>query len=260
MSEAPRLNRAKQLLASGKPIFGLIATIPGVQTTQILANADFDWLLIDMEHGPIDAGAAHAMIVATAGTGTVPFARVPWTHAWQAKTVMDLGALGIEFPMTCSRADAEQLVRAVRYPPLGERLWGPFFAPMRWGCSMPQYIEQARSDVLAIATIEHPVAVENIEAIVETPGLDVAVIGPGDLAMSLGIPGEFEHPKFKAAVAKAEGAIARSRVALGGVARTPEAIRPMLDRGYRMLALAGFDWMLLQQASASWLEKARTVS
>ncbi len=256
MSEGQRLNRAKALLAAGKPIFGLISTISGVQTTQILARAGFDWLLIDMEHGPIDVAAAHAMIVATAGTGTVPFVRVPWTHAWQAKTVMDLGALGIEFPMTCTSEDAGQLVRAVRYPPAGERLWGPFYAPLRWGRRMDQYIDEARDDILAIATIEHPKAIENIDAIVDTPGLDVAVIGPGDLAMSLGIPGEFDHPKFKSAVARAESAIANSPVALGGVARSPEEIRPMLDRGYRMLALCGFDWMLLQQASGQWLERA----
>jgi len=257
-SDTAGLNRAKQLLLAGKPIFGLIVTIPSIQVVQILASAGFDWLLIDLEHAPIDLGSAHAMIVATAGSNTVPFARTAWTHPWQAKALMDLGALGVEFPMTCTAEQAARLVRSVRYPPAGERLWGPFYAPMRWGKPMPEYIEQARDSVLSIATIEHPRGVQNIQEIVQTPGLDLAVIGPGDLAMSMGIPGQFDHPELKAAVAKAEEAILKSKVALGGVARTPEEAKQMIDRGYRLLALGGFDWRVLQQTCAAFLEQARS--
>jgi 4-hydroxy-2-oxoheptanedioate aldolase len=90
---------------------------------------------------------------------------------------------------------------------------GPFYAPMRWGQSMPQYIEAANANVLAIVTIEHPDAVRNIDEVMSTPGLDLAVIGPGDLAMSLGIPGQFDHPKFKEAVASAEDLVASSAAA-----------------------------------------------
>lgn len=252
-----RLNRIKELLQTGKPSFGIIATVPGVQVVQTLASAGFDWVLIDQEHAPVDMGSVHAMIVATAATQTVPFVRIPWTHPWQAKTVMDLGALGVCFPMTCTGEQAAQAVRAVRYPPEGDRFWGPFYAPMRWGRSMANYIEDARADVLSIATIEHPSAVDNIDEIAATPGLDLAFIGPGDLAMSLGIPGQFEHPKFKEAVARAEAGLLKSQVALGGVARTPDQAKLMLDRGYRALVLGGFDWMLLQQAGQKLLEDVR---
>jgi 4-hydroxy-2-oxoheptanedioate aldolase len=252
-----RLNRIKGLLQAGKPSFGIIATVPGVQVVQVLASAGFDWVIIDQEHAPVDMGSAHAMIVATAGTQTVPFVRIPWTHPWQAKTVMDLGALGVCFPMTCTGEQAAQVVRAVRYPPEGDRFWGPFYAPMRWGGSMANYIEDARADVLSIATIEHPSAVDNIDEIAATPGLDLAFIGPGDLAMSLGIPGQFDHPKFKDAVARAEAGLLKSKVALGGVARTVDQAKQMLDRGYRALVLGGFDWMLLQQAGQKLLEDVR---
>lgn len=249
-------NRLKHVLAAGEPSFGLIATIPSIQAVQILANAGVDWLIIDMEHGPIDVSSAHAMIVATAGTSTVPFVRLPWSHPWQAKPALDLGALGIVFPMICTREQAEGAVRSVRYPPAGDRLWGPFYAPMRWTQSMPQYVEAANENVLAIATIEHPDAVRNIDEVMSVPGLDLAFIGPGDLAMSLGIPAQFDHPKFKAAVAEAEAGILRSKVPLGGVARTPDQAKQMLDRGYRALVF-GFDWMLLHQAAARFLEEVR---
>ena len=252
----PEFNRLRGALAAGEPTFGLIATIRSIQTVQILARAGVDWLIIDMEHGPIDVSSAHAMIVATSGTSTVPLVRLPWSHPWQAKPAMDLGALGIVFPMICSREAAEAAVRSVRYPPDGDRLWGPFYAPLRWGQDMSGYIDAANENMLAIATIEHPNAVRNIDEIMAVPGLDLAFIGPGDLAMSLGIPGQFDHPKFRAAVAEAEAGILRSRVPLGGVARTPDQAKQMLDRGYRAIVF-GFDWTLLQQAAARFLEDVR---
>ena len=258
MTEAPntKLNRVKGALAAGEPSFGLIATIPSIQTVQTLASAGVDWLIIDMEHGPIDIASVHAMIVATAGTETVPFVRLPWSHPWQAKPAMDLGALGIVFPMICTHEQAQAAVRSVRYPPAGDRLWGPFYAPMRWNQAMPRYIDAANESMLAIITIEHPDAVRNIEEIMSVPGLDLAFIGPGDLAMSLGISGQFDHPKLKAAVAEAEAGILRSKVPLGGVARTPDQAKQMLDRGYRAVVF-GFDWLLLQQAAARFLEEVR---
>lgn len=123
----------------------------------------------------------------------------------------------------------------------------------RWG----DYIEQANEHILCIGTIEHPAAVDNIDEIAATPGLDIAFIGPGDLAMNLGIPGQYDHPRFKEAIARAEVGLLKSKVALGGVARTAEQAKKMLDIGYRVLVLGGFDWMLLQQAGRNLLDEVR---
>lgn len=248
------INPLRDRLNAGKPSFGLIATIPSIQSVQVMADAGVDWLIIDMEHAPIDLSSAHAMIVATAGTSTTPLVRIPWSDPWQAKTVMDLGALGVVLPMINTRDQAEAAVRALRYPPNGDRLWGPFYAPMRWRQSMDEYIQAANDNVLAIVTIEHPDAVRNIDEIMSVPGVDLAFIGPGDLAMSLGIPGRFDAPAFTEAVARAEAGILSSRVALGGVARTPGQARAMIDRGYRAIVF-GFDWMLLRQGTAEFLRQ-----
>jgi 4-hydroxy-2-oxoheptanedioate aldolase len=210
-----------------------------------------------MEHGPIDLAAAHGMIVATAGTPTVPFVRIAWSHHWLAKPAMDLGALGIAFPMIRTRAEADAAVRSVRYPPEGDRLWGPFYAPIRWDTSMSEYMAAANTDVMAIVTIEHPDAVRNIDEIMSVPGVDLAFIGPGDLATALEVPGQFDHPGVKAAIAEAEAGILRSKVPLGGVARTPDQAKRMLDRGYRALVL-GFDWLLLQRAVAGFVDDVRS--
>jgi 4-hydroxy-2-oxoheptanedioate aldolase len=247
------LNRLRQLWREGRPTFGAIATIPSIQTVQIMARSGIDWIIVDLEHGPIDLGSAHAMITATAGTPCVPMVRIAANEPWLAKAPMDLGALGINFPMICSRADAEKAVRSVRYPPKGDRLWGPFHAPFRWGVSMADYMATADDDMICMITIEHVEAVERIDEIMATPGIDLAVIGPGDLATSINKRGLPDDPEVLALVARAEAGILKSGVPIGGVARTAEQANRMIERGYVALAL-GFDWSLFQRGIVASLE------
>lgn len=250
------INRLKALWQADRPALGILLTAPSVQVTQLLARAGFDWLLVDLEHGPIDPATAHAMIAATQGTPAVPLVRVAANLPWLAKPMLDAGAQGIVFPMVNGRAEAEAAVRAMRYPPAGERLWGPFYAPPRWDLSMPRYMQVANDEILTIVMIEHPAAVANAAEIVAVPGVDLAVIGIFDLATALGVPGQLDHPDLLAAVERAEAAILGSGVALGGVARTPDQANRMIERGYRMLAL-GFDWSLLQRGAAAVLDGVR---
>jgi 4-hydroxy-2-oxoheptanedioate aldolase len=247
------LNRLRRQWREGRPTFGAIATIPSIQTVQIMARSGLDWIIIDLEHGPIDLGSAHAMITATSGTPCVPLARIAANEPWLAKAPMDIGALGINFPMICSRADAEKAVRSVRYPPRGERLWGPFHAPFRWGVSMPEYMASADDNMICMVTIEHVEAINRIDEIMAVPGIDVAVIGPGDLATSINKHGRVDDPEVMALMARAEAGILKSGVPIGGVARTPDQANQMIDRGYLALAL-GFDWSLFQRGIAASFE------
>ncbi|WP_315741433.1 MULTISPECIES: HpcH/HpaI aldolase family protein [unclassified Bradyrhizobium] len=249
---APPLNRLKQAWREGRPTFGAIATIPSIQTVRIMAQA-LDWIIVDLEHGPIDLSTAHGMIMATAGTPCVPLARVAANEPHLAKAPMDIGALGINFPMISSRADAEKAVRSLRYPPRGERLWGPFHAPFRWNVSMADYMASADDDMICMITIEHVEAVERIDEIMATPGIDIAVIGPGDLATSINKRGLIDDPQVQELMARAEQGILRSGVPIGGVARTAEQANAMIARGYVALAL-GFDWSLFQRGIAASFE------
>lgn len=250
------LNRLRRLWQEKRPTFGAIATIPSIQTVQIMARSGLDWIIVDLEHGPIDLGSAHAMITATAGTPCIPFARIAANEPWLAKAPMDIGALGINFPMICSAADAEKAVRSVRYPPRGDRLWGPFHAPFRWGVSMPEYMATADDDMICMITIEHVDAVERIDEIMAVPGIDIAVIGPGDLATSIDKRGRIDDPEVQALMARAEAGILNSGVPIGGVARSAEQANAMIDRGYLALAL-GFDWSLFQRGIAAGFEGIR---
>jgi 4-hydroxy-2-oxoheptanedioate aldolase len=250
-SAAPTpLNRLRKEWHEKRPTFGAIATIPSIPTVQIMARSGLDWIIVDLEHGPIDLTSAHAMITATAGTPCVPLARVAGKEPWLAKAPMDIGALGINFPMICSAAEAEKAVRSLRYPPKGDRHWGPFHAPFRWGVSMPDYMAAADDNMICMVTIEHVDAVNRVDEIMATPGIDVAVIGPGDLATSVSKGGQIDDPEVQALMKRAEEGILKSGVPLGGVARTAEQANAMIDRGYLALAL-GFDWSLFQRGIAA---------
>ena len=211
-----------------------------------MARSGLDWIIIDLEHGAIDLKDAHSLIAATGGTPLVQLVRVPEREAWHAKAPLDLGAMGICFPMTTTGADARAVARAVRYPPRGDRLWGPFYAPLHWDMSMGDYLDRADDEVLAIGTIEHIDALKTIEDTVSTAGLDAAFIGPGDLATSMGLKGDRNHPSVREAISQLEAAILRSPVVLGGVAPTVDQANAMIQRGYRALVV-GFDWSLLQR-------------
>jgi 4-hydroxy-2-oxoheptanedioate aldolase len=246
------INPLKARLAAGKPAVGLLVSMPSVHATQVLAAAGFDWLFFDMEHGPIGIESAHAMIAATNGTTCAPIVRVPWNVHWLVKPVLDAGAMGIIFPMIRSAAEAAQAVSAVRYPPAGERGFGPFYASARFGLTMQTYPDPADREILCILLIEHKDAIEDIEAILRVPGIDACLIAPFDLAMSYGYRDGPDHPEVQAGIRRAAQAIAASPIHLGGLARSGEIATAMIGRGYR-LSLTGFDTRRLHRAAGELL-------
>ncbi|MDX6751610.1 aldolase/citrate lyase family protein [Geminicoccaceae bacterium 1502E] len=241
------VNPLRRKLEAGGAIVGTIVSMASPPMVQTLAGCGLDWLILDMEHGAISIESAQAMIAATAVSDCVPLVRVAWNVPWLVKPVLDAGALGVVFPMIRNAGEAAAAVAACRYPPAGERGWGPFFAPSRWGLDAMTYTAQADRAVMRILLIEHVDAVRDIDAILAVEGIDAAVIAPYDLSTSLERPGDFEAASFKEAVATAERAIRASGVVLGGLAPTAERANALLDRGYRMIIL-GYDVLLLENA------------
>lgn len=239
------INRVKAKLAAGEVVSTFMVTMPSVAMAQVLAASGADCLIFDMEHGPIDLATVHAMVAATNGTGATPLVRIPWTEHWLAKPVLDTGAMGINFPMISTVEMARACVAAVRYPPDGVRGFAPSYAPLRWGMPTAAYIKAANEQVLNVITIEDAIGVRNLDAILEVPGIDVVAIASFDLSMSLGIPGQLDHPDLRALVSEAEAKVKRAGIPLGGVALTPEAVRAKRDAGYQML-LVGFDVQLVE--------------
>ncbi len=251
------MHSLRSRLRAGETLYGSMISMASPALAQTLADTGLDWLLIDLEHGAITVESAQAMIAATAVADCTPLARVAWTVPWLAKPLLDSGAMGIVFPMVRTPEEARTAIAACRYPPAGERGWGPFYAPSRWGMGPFDYTGAADDSVLAIVLIEHVEAVDNIDAILGVPGIDVAMIAPFDLSVSLGKPGAFDDPAFRAVFERAERAIRGSPAALGGVAPTPERAKELVARGYRFVML-GYDVLIIDRAMRGFLEAARS--
>ena len=145
----------------------------------------FDFLWIEMEHSPITLETLRNMVLATRGLPAVPFARVPVNEIWTAKRVLDAGVFGVMFPFTSTPELARQAAAACRYPPAGRRGSGAGLAMFAWP-EVESYHDCADENVVVIAIIEEARAVENIDEIAATPGIDVLFIGTSDLSFSLG--------------------------------------------------------------------------
>lgn len=174
-------------------------TIGNTTIAEILANAGFDWLVVDLEHTTISLDQAGELIRTISLSGVPSLVRLTNNDANQIKRVMDAGAEGIIVPMVNNEGDAIKAVAATRYPPLGVRGVGLARA-QRYGAAFKEYLswqEDKGSGPVVVVQIEHIDAVENLEKILNVDGVDAFIIGPYDLSCSMGIPGEFNNPKFK---------------------------------------------------------------
>ncbi len=185
----------KQKLQSGQLALGSWITLGHPAIGEILANAGFDWLVVDLEHSTISLEQAGDLIRVIDLAGSVPLVRLTSNDANQIKRVMDAGAQGIVVPMVNSVEEAEKAVAATRYAPDGTRGVGLARA-QGYGVSFKEYLAWQVDGPVVIVQIEHKDAVENLEKILTTPGVDGFIIGPYDLSCSMGIPGEFNHPEF----------------------------------------------------------------
>ena len=251
------LNRLRTIFGQHKTALGAVLTMPSVQMAQALARMGFDWVLVDMEHYPMDVRDVHETIAAMAGTDTAPLVRIRWNRHWLAKPVLDVGALGIVFPMIRNREEAEEAVAAVKYPPEGVRGLGSTYAQLRWDLGPADYTRRANEEIVTVALIEHEQAVRNIGSIAGTPALDVAFIATSDLAASLGHLGDVQHPEVKEAIREIENAVLESDAVLGGIAGSAEAAIEMIQRGYRFLNL-GSDIGLLSRTASTLLDSIRS--
>jgi 2-keto-3-deoxy-L-rhamnonate aldolase RhmA len=225
-------NPVKQLLAEGKPAVGVVISTNSVEVAAHTATLGFDFLWFEMEHSPITLENLRHIVLATRGLKAIPIARPPANELWQAKRVLDAGALGVIFPFTNTPELARQAVAACRYPPLGLRGSGASLAQLRWPA--PEgYYDFADREVLAIAMIEDARGVENIDAIAATPGLDVLFIGPSDLSFSLGLRGESDHPKLRKAIARIVAAGKRHGKVLGRPALTRSDLGRFTRQGFQ---------------------------
>lgn len=212
MFEAARA--LKRRLHAREPAVGTWITIGHPSVAEVLADAGFDWLVIDMEHSAIGIADASELIRVISLSGGVPLVRMPDQGATLIKRVMDAGAAGVVVPNVRSAQEARTVVGAVHYPPEGYRGVGLARA-QEYGLGFEAYRAWQQEASIVIVQIEHVEGVENIDAILSVPGVDGCIVGPYDLSGSMGIPGELADPQVEAAVAKVAEAAARAGVSAG---------------------------------------------
>jgi len=172
------------------------------------------------------------MVLATRGLKAVPFARVPVNEVWTAKRVLDAGALGVMFPFTSTPELARQAVAACRYPPHGRRGSGAGLARFRW--PVPGgYYDFADQNVVVVIIVEEARALEEIDVIAATPGVDVIFVGTSDLSFSLGYRGQTDHPKVQEALKRIVAAGRAHQKCLGLPAGDAEQIKRFIDQGFQ---------------------------
>ena len=239
--------KIKEKMRSGLPSIGSWMSMAHPSIAEILAMAGYDWVVVDTEHSAIDVSEVLRMIIAIEQRGAVPLVRLASNDPTQAKAVLDSGAAGILVPMVNSKVEAEIAVSMTKYPPQGSRGVGLARA-QGYGEHFNSYVENANADGLLIVQIEHKDAVTNIEEIVSVPGVDGTFIGPYDLSMSLGIPGQLDHPEVKAAKRKVLNAtLARGLIAgihLVHPSTAADDCRQAITDGYRFIAV-GTDLLFL---------------
>jgi 2-keto-3-deoxy-L-rhamnonate aldolase RhmA len=223
----------KKALREGRPVIAATITTNSVETAAQTAKLGFDFLWIEMEHSPITLETLRNMVLATRGLPALPFARVPVNEVWTAKRVLDAGVSGVMFPFTSTPDLARNAVAACRYPPLGRRGSGANLARFSWP-EDANYYDSADENVTVIIIIEEAGAVERIDEIAATPGVDVLFIGTSDLSFSLGLRGEQNHPKLQQAIARVVEAGKRNNKFLGRPAGTPEQITDYTAQGFQL--------------------------
>src|SRR4051812_33969149 len=185
-----RENRIRTLWAAGKAAVNGWLAIPNVFSAETMAHAGWDALTIDTQHGVVDYDAALAMLTAISTTSVAPVVRVPWLDPGAIMKMLDAGAYGIICPMVNTRAEAERFVGAMRYPPRGNRSFGPIRAVLYGGAD---YAQRANDTVIAFAMIETRQALDNLDDILSVEGLDAIYIGPADLSLALGCTPKFDQ-------------------------------------------------------------------
>jgi 2-dehydro-3-deoxyglucarate aldolase len=210
-----------------------------------MARSGFDWLVIDMEHSPIEISDAEEMIRIIQLCGLPAIVRVGEINPNLIKHVMDSGASGVIVPMVNTREEAIQAVEAVRYPPEGQRGVGLARAH-GYGTLFAEYKHWVIEESTVIVQIEHIQAVRNIDAILSVDGVDGFIVGPYDLSASLGIPGQFDHPAMRDALETIKNIINKGTKPCGFHVVMPDtdAALAKLQEGYSFLAF-GVDFLFI---------------
>jgi 4-hydroxy-2-oxoheptanedioate aldolase len=245
-----RPNNIRKIWSQGSTVYNGWLMVPSSVSAEMLARQGWDSITIDLQHGLIDYADALPMLQAISCTDVTPMVRVPSLESGIIGKMLDAGAYGVICPMINTRAQCEQFIKCCRYAPLGHRSMGPVRATMYAGAD---YGVRANGEMIAMAMIETAEAIENLDDILSTRGLDAIFVGPSDLSVSMGQSAGFDprFPNVYDAIVKVAEACRRHGVVAGIHTGSVAYTREMQGLGYRFFAyLSELRFMALAGADA----------
>lgn len=252
-----RTNTVKEKLAAGERVFGCFDPLSSPEVVEIIALAGFDFVLLDNEHGPLTAETAYRLILAAEARGIEPFARVGVRDKQEVLKFLDAGATGIMTPQVNNATEAAAAIAGTKFFTEGNRgLAGMRTFDFGMNGSLDAFVAPLNDRVLNMIQFEHVDTLEHLDEMLALPGLDVLFIGPSDLAQSLGLPGQPNHPNVTEV---ADQVIARCKAAgvkTGTVAYSSALVANCLDRGFDMIVASVTTF--IATAATTYLANARS--
>ena len=243
--------------ARGELCVGTNVTFKDATITELCGEAEFDLVWIECEHSALGLSDALEHVRAARAAGIVPFIRVPSCDPVVVKPFLELHPAGIILPRINNVKDAEQAVKSCRYPPRGVRGYGPSRGVRFGGISQREYLEREDQNMLVILQIEHIDAVNQIDKVLEIPGVDSIVTGPNDLSATMGLFGQTSHPDVVAAVETVySSAIQRGIPAGHSIGYDPESIPHWIAMGLSWICVDN-DWSMLFARCSSLVQELR---
>ncbi len=241
-------NPLKAKLKAGKPSVGTWVSIMHPDVVEIVAMVGFDWMIFDTEHNSADVDTVKVLLQAASyNPDCIPLVRVAWNDMVMIKKALDIGAYGLIIPWVNTREEAENVVKYCKYPPEGVRGFGPRRAALR----DPDYVQTANDELVIGIQIETQMALDNLDKMFQVNGIDLCLIGPMDLSMSLGIFGQFEHPKYKAAVEHVLSTSEKYGV-VPGIVADPETVDGYIEQGFRFCPISADFGALIEGLKAAF--------
>ncbi len=241
----------KKKMRNEKGCVGAWTVLTDPIVAEIMSHIGFDFLIVDTEHSPVMLDKLQVMMLMMQRGGTPAIVRVPWNDHVMIKQALDVGAEGVLVPLVRNAEEAHTAVRAAKYPPQGVRGYGPMVATDFYRKER-QYVEEANDRTLVIVQIEDIETINNLEEILEVPGIDGVYLGPADLSFTMDIPLQMEHPDLIAAIQRSVKMANDMNVPYGGSIH--DAIRT--NAKFQFLTV-GSDYGLMQKAAKEMLISTR---
>jgi len=242
-------------IREGKPQIGLWVSLGDALTTEVVAGAGYDWLLLDMEHGAGELSDVQAQLQVIKGYDSTAIVRPDWNDPVKVKRLMDLGAPGLLFPMVQNAEEADAAVAATRYPPKGIRGFGGTTRATGFGRDN-DYTTNVDDNTAVLVQVESLQALENVEAIASVDGVDGVFFGPADIAADMGYLGQAMHDVVWAKILPAAMRLISRKIPVGTLVRDVAFARRLLGAGFTFVA-CGSDAGLLARAADTLLEDVK---